>query len=185
LPRAGLGEQALEVLRWAVTDPTTVERFRGKVARVPGSACSWFTGALTGHGHGRFWLATSEGRGVVVVAHRFAWAVAVGVDDLLSRPVLAHGCDNPLCQRIGPGHVQPSTAARNRAEFLMRRATVGSPLRDARGSLGRAAELRAAVLSDGSPESLAAAQARGMTADAAQPPLWLEPLPGESSGCVL
>jgi hypothetical protein len=171
LPQAGLGDESLEVLRWAVTDPTTVERFRGKVARVPGSACSWFTGAITGRGHGRFWLAARERRGVVVVAHRFAWAVAVGVDDLQSRPVLAHGCDNPLCQRIGPGHVQPSTAARNRAEFLMRRETVGSPLRDARGSLGRALELRAALL-DQRPGALAAAQARGMGADAAQPPLW-------------
>jgi hypothetical protein len=61
--------------------------------------------------------------------------------------------------------------ARNRAEFLMRRETVGSPLRDARGALGRAVELRASLL-DERPGSLAAAQARGMRADEAQPPLW-------------
>jgi hypothetical protein len=163
--------ESLEVLRSAVTDRSTLERFRRKVVVVAGSGCWWFTGAITGKGHGRFWLGAGGGGGVVIVVHRFALAVAADVDDLRSRPLLAHACDNPLCQRIGSDHVQHSTAARNRAEFLTRRETVGSPVRDARGALGRAVELRAALLNEW-PGSLAAAQARGMRADEAQPPLW-------------
>jgi len=63
---------------------------------------------------GRFWLGESDGRDVVVIAHRFAWAPEFGVEDLQSVPVLGHRCDNPLCQRTGTapdgsGHVQRSS----------------------------------------------------------------------------
>jgi hypothetical protein len=47
-------------------------------------------------------------------------------------PVLGHGCDNPLCQRIGPGHVKPSSPAQNRRAYLARRSLAGNPLGDAR-----------------------------------------------------
>jgi hypothetical protein len=46
----------LAALHRAVNDPATVERFRSKVAQVPGSQCLWWTGAISGRGHGRFWL---------------------------------------------------------------------------------------------------------------------------------
>lgn len=134
MPRAGLAEESLELLRAAVADEETVARFRAKIRQVPGVACATWTGALSGRGHGRFWLAGRGGGGGVVIAHRFAYALEHGVDALVAVPVLGHRCDNPLCQRIDTGHVEPSTPWRNRQEWLMRRHTVGGPLRDVRGA---------------------------------------------------
>ena len=51
------------------------------------------------------------GRDLCVIAHRFGYALVYGAAALNSVPVLGHGCDNPLCQRIGPGHVKPSGGA--------------------------------------------------------------------------
>jgi hypothetical protein len=172
VPRAGLAESTLELLRAAVADEDTVARFRTKIRVVPGSPCRWWSHAVSGRGHGRFWLGTVGGRDVVVIAHRFAWALEFGVDALQQVPVLGHRCDNPLCQRIGPGHVEASTAWRNRQEWVMRRDTIGGALRDARGARGRARALRDAVRRDPTSVSLAAAMGVGMGADAAQVPLW-------------
>jgi hypothetical protein len=94
-----LSAAGLAALHRAVNDPATVERFRSKVVQVPGSQCLWWTGAVSGRGHGRFWF----GRGRVVIAHRFAFALAYGVEALDQVRVLGHRCDNPLCQRVGPG----------------------------------------------------------------------------------
>ena len=41
-------------------------------------------------------------------------AALVGVE------VLAHECDNPLCQRIGAGHVVSSTRSRNQTDWVTR-----------------------------------------------------------------
>jgi hypothetical protein len=71
MPRAGLADSTLELLRAAVADEETVARFRAKVVTVPGIECWAFTGAASGRGHGRFWLGTVAGRDVVVIAHRF------------------------------------------------------------------------------------------------------------------
>jgi hypothetical protein len=103
---------------------------------------------------------------------RFAWALEFGVDALDQAPVLGHRCDNPLCQRIGPGHVVASSAWRNRPEWVMRRGTIGGPLRDARGARGRSRALRDAVRRDPSAVSLSAAIVEGLAAYAAQVPLW-------------
>jgi hypothetical protein len=175
VPRAGLAEQALELLRAAVTDKETVARFHAKVRTVPGVECRLWASAVSGRGHGRFWLARTGGRDVVVIAHRFAFALEHGVDALLGVPVLGHRCDNALCQRIGEGHVEPSSAWRNRQEWLMRRHTIGGPLRDVRGARGRARALRDALRTD--PTGLAAVEAMGvgLRADAAQLPLWGQP----------
>ena len=105
--RVGLAERTLELLRAAVADEETVARFRAKVLAVPGMDCLIFTGAVSGRGHGRFWLGHADHRDIVVIAHRFAFALEHGIDSLLAVPVLGHRCDNPLCQRIGPGHVEP------------------------------------------------------------------------------
>ena len=109
-----------------------------KVVHVPGSECDWWVGAISGRGHGRFWV----GPGHVVIAHRFAFAMTYGLEALDLAPLLGHRCDNPLCQRIGDGHVVVSTARENRREWVQRRNLVDSPLADPRGSRSRAEVLR-------------------------------------------
>lgn len=67
-------------------------------------------------GHGRFWLGPRR----AVVAHRFAFALEEGFDALVGVEVLAHECDNPPCQRVGPGHVVSSTRTRNQIDWIAR-----------------------------------------------------------------
>lgn len=119
---------------FAVTHLPTIYTYRAKIRSVPGSGCAWWSGAISGAGHGRFWL----GGGRVVIAHRFGFALAFGVAALMEAGVLSHGCDNPLCQRIDPEHVHASTALRNRREWAARRNIAGWPLSDPRGSRIRA-----------------------------------------------
>ena len=100
-----------------VASEVLIGRFQAKLRVLPGSDCVWWTGAISRNaGHGRFWLGT----GRVVVAHRFAFALAEGLDALSGVEVLAHACDNPLCQRIGAGHVVASTRAQNQIDWLAR-----------------------------------------------------------------
>jgi hypothetical protein len=49
-----LSAAGLAALKRAVNDSATVERFRSKAVQVPGSQCLWWTGAVSGRGHGRF-----------------------------------------------------------------------------------------------------------------------------------
>lgn len=42
---------------------------------IPGSACLWWDGAISGRGHGRFWVAAVDGKDLVVIAHRFGSAL--------------------------------------------------------------------------------------------------------------
>ena len=77
-----------------------------------------------------------------MVAHRFAFALAYGVEEAARVPVLGHRCDNPLGPRVGPGHVVASSYADNRREWAIRREHAGSPLGDPRGARQRARELR-------------------------------------------
>ena len=150
MARAGLAEPSLRVLRTAVADSGTVARFRAKIAVVPGSECEY-----SGRGHGRFWVGAVAGRDVVVIAHRFAWALEHGVDALEQVPVLGHRCDDRLCQRIGDGHVVASSHWLNRREWALRRHTIGGTLRDTRGTRGRAGAMRDAVRREPTALSLA------------------------------
>jgi hypothetical protein len=137
VPVRRLTEAGLADVAAALADPDVVARYRAKVITVPGSDCAWWTGAVSGRGHGRFWL--SAGR--VMIAHRFAFAVLHGVDELQASQLLGHRCDNPLCQRVAPGHVVVSSALQNRREWAIRRSLPG-PLGDPRGPRRRARELR-------------------------------------------
>ena len=118
-----LGDPALQLLEHAVRDPAVVARYRGKVLEVPGSDCWWWHAAVSGRGHGRFYVGTvptetdvaSRPRGdgddggevvgaggvrdLCVIAHRFGYALVYGVSALNAMPVLGHGCDNPLVRR--------------------------------------------------------------------------------------
>jgi len=133
-----LSGAGLAALSDALSDPATVGRWRAKVVHVEGSGCWWWTGAISGRGHGRFYYAP----GRVIIAHRFAFGLVHGVDALERVRVLGHRCDNPLCQRVHPEHVVASSYAENRREWLIRRALSGSPLGDPRGARRRAHELR-------------------------------------------
>lgn len=132
------GMQASDSLAVALGDHRVRERFCSKVVHVPGSECWWWLGAISGRGHGRFWITDD----LVVIAHRFAYAMTHGADALEDARLLGHRCDNPLCQRIDGDHVAVSTARRNRREWLSRRFDVNSPLSDPRGARARAEVLR-------------------------------------------
>ena len=130
---------SVAAFRAAVADPRAIERYEAKVHRTPGDGCDWWTGAVSGNGHGRLWLAD----GVTVISHRFGWALAHGADAALAVEVLAHGCDEPLCQNAE--HLRPTTNWENRAQWAARRHTRGRSLRDLRGGFGRAVAIRNAV----------------------------------------
>jgi hypothetical protein len=133
-----LDAAGLAALGLALADPAVMARYVARVVAVPGSGCRWFIGAVSGAGHGRFWMAP----GRVMIAHRFAFAAAHGVAALESARLLGHRCDNPLCQRIGVGHVVVSSALANRREWASRRHVAGGPLSDPRGPRRRAQALR-------------------------------------------
>ncbi len=111
----------MAVLATALRDPNVVIRYQAKIVTVPGSDCLWWQGAVSGRGHGRFYVATvvadlgGGDRDLCVIAHRFGYALIYGSATLNAVPVLGHRCDNPLCQRIGPGHVKPSSHAQTAA----------------------------------------------------------------------
>lgn len=155
-----------EALAAAVRDAEVVSRWRAKTVRVPGSGCLWWTGAVSGRGHGRFWL----GEGHVVIAHRFAYALTLGAQALEGVEVLGHRCDNPLCQEIGPEHVVVSSHLQNRREWVARRDLTGSPLGDARGARARAKELRDLARRD--PLLVAEDRRRLLAIYGEQMPLW-------------
>ena len=99
---------------------------------------AWCTGAITGRDHDRLWCGPRR----VIIAHRFGYALAHGVSVLDEVRVLGHRCDNPLCQRVGPGHLVASSATLNRREWALRRVLGGSPLADPRGPRRRAQVLQ-------------------------------------------
>lgn len=163
------GEVAYQALCWALEDAETVQRYRSKIVTVPGSGCRWWSGAVSGRGHGRFWLASVEGRDIVAIAHRFGFGLMHGPEALVSTRVLGHRCDNTLCQRIELGHVEASTSLRNRGEWATRRMLAGNPLGDRCGARGRARALRDAVRAGR--ELFETVEAAGLPAGR-QMPLW-------------
>ena len=109
------------------------------------SGCRIWVGAISGAGHGRFWLGVDDdGRDVVMIAHRFGYAHTHGLAALQAAQVIRHLCDEPSCQL--PEHWAAGTIAENTSEWAARRLVPGSPLRDIRGARGRAEALRAAAL---------------------------------------
>lgn len=142
----------------AIADDAVRVRYWAKVERTSTSHW-WFTGAIMRSGHGRFWIGRDGHRDVVVLAHRFGFALSHGIGALLEAPVLRHGCDEALCQRSD--HLVPASDDHdNRIDWLLRRHRIGSPLRDVRGSAGRAHAIRAAVLAG---EDVAEAMSAGMS----------------------
>ncbi|MET0930021.1 MAG: hypothetical protein ABWX74_10900 [Aeromicrobium sp.] len=114
------------------------DRIASRVVLVPGSECRWSLSAISGRGHGRLWV----GEDRMVIAHWFVLALVRGVDALEAALLLGHRCDNPLCQWIGDGHVEVSSARKSRLERVHRRYLAESLLLDPRGARARAEVLR-------------------------------------------
>lgn len=142
---ARVSASTVAVMRAAHASAETTARYRALVSTKPlQRGCLVWTGAISGRGHGRFWLGrTAEGRSVAVIAHRWSWALAHGIDSLLNTTVVRHVCDNPLCQCAD--HLVAGQTWENTAEAYARRELIGNPLRDIRGARGRARALRDAA----------------------------------------
>lgn len=100
-----------------VTDPTLVpdsdaERyFRRHVIVTPG--CWWWVGAVSSpDGYGRITMRRNN-RQRCIGAHRFA--ALLEYPDLDDDAVCEHTCNEPLCVRIDPAHVQIGTQVANLA----------------------------------------------------------------------
>lgn len=149
---ARMSEATVLRLRAAVNDEAVVDRYWSHV-RIPTKPGCWlWTGAISGKGHGRFQIAhdchrgaggQSERKTFVVIAHRFGYALNYGVDALLAVPIVAHRCDNPLCQN--PACWRDSNHRTNGREFALRRDEVRGSLADRRGARGRARAIRDAA----------------------------------------
>ena len=169
MPGARMSDATAARLQIALGDPAVVARYRNKIVAVEPYACLFWTGAVTTRGHGRFWLADDTGqRDYVVIAHRFGYGLIHGFDALLDVEVVAHRCDNPLCQL--PAHWRESTHAENKREWAARRHQLSGPLRDLRGARGRAVAIRTAVREGRLLTDVVAAGVR--SADRDQLPLW-------------
>lgn len=147
MPLARMSPAAQAALRTALGDQGVIGRYRAKIHPHHVAGCSWWVGALTARGHGRFWIAPDQvraGAGFVIIAHRFGYGLEHGLEALLDAPVLAHTvCDNPMCQ--DPAHLQPSTIAQNSHQWANRRHRLGGHLRDRRGARVRAEQIRQAL----------------------------------------
>jgi hypothetical protein len=144
----GAGERAVMV-REALADRDVVARFWA-LTRATDTACGvCWVGAITGRGHGRFWLGRgADGKSVAIVAHRFAAGLVHGYAAISDSAVqCTHACDEASCVRVGEGHIGIGTAASNTEEWRQRRVGLGSALRDTRGARGRSLAARDAALS--------------------------------------
>lgn len=151
---ARMSPETVAQLRGAVVDSAVIARYWQHVQVVHDDRCWLWTGAISGKGHGRFQIADRritdpEGRIVrqtfVVIAHRFGYCLRYGVDALLDVPLIAHRCDNPLCQN--PACWEPSNHRHNGRDRSRRRDIVRGPLADIRGARGRAHAVRDAAKS--------------------------------------
>jgi hypothetical protein len=149
---ARMSEDTVSRLRLAVTDAEVVKRYWSHIKTGRPDECWLWTGAIYGKGHGRFQIAddrirrtdgTTGRRTYVVIAHRFGYAALHSVDALLEVPLLAHQCDNPICQN--PRCWRESNHRANAREYAYRRDVVRGALADTRGARGRARAVRDAA----------------------------------------
>ena len=184
-----VSDRTVAALRHALEEQTVINRYLSHISsQQTRHGCRLWTGAVSSRGHGRFWIGsytinqpngTSKQRDIVVIAHRYGWALTYGLASLLKTEQVTHLCDEPLCQT--PEHWVAGTNSSNQADYHTRRRLIGSPLRDVRGSAGRAADLRHAARTNGDLD--AAHRAGQPTADQLQPMLpgteWVAPVVAE------
>lgn len=91
-----------------------VERFWSKVDRSDPDGCwPWMSGSFR-NGYGMFCIQISPDRTRTLKAHRVALFIVTGEWP----PVGMHGCDNPPCCRVDPGHVKPGTFQDNSNDMV-------------------------------------------------------------------
>ncbi|WP_245814098.1 HNH endonuclease [Rhodococcus marinonascens] len=84
--------------------------FWSKVVKSP-NACWYFVAAISSpDGYGRYNY-QRRNRQRTVLAHRFSVELVHGPLD--EHVVCEHKCNEPLCVRVGPGHLTPSTHSEN------------------------------------------------------------------------
>lgn len=115
-----LGDAPMAVLAAALRASSVVIRYPGQDRHRAGLRVPVVARSGVWSRHGRFYVGTvvavdpgESGRDLCVIAHRFGYALIYGPAALNTVPVLGYGCNNPLCQRIGPGHVKASSHAGN------------------------------------------------------------------------
>lgn len=122
----------------------SVARFRARIVPTPG--CFLFVGAVDSHGYGVVRVATSSSSG------RRSWSahrLAASLAGLVPGPseVLQHGCNEPLCCRVGDGHLTVGSQGENvRYAVACGRHRGSRPAHpDPRGPLARSRAIRAAL----------------------------------------
>jgi hypothetical protein len=80
-------------------------RFESQIVRGPqADDCAMWVGAIGGDGTAGFWVRRDGGTRIMVRANRYALAAAQDGEPLAGSVRALHGCDNPLCVRVGqPG----------------------------------------------------------------------------------
>jgi len=151
--RDQLGRIPRDLWEALAPDEEARSRYYGKVYwRGPGQ-CSYFLGALSSGGHGRFRAGTRRAAAdrpgsLVVPAHIYSYVLSRGVpapDPVTGYlPVIRHRCDEPSCQTAV--HLAAGSPGDNVQDYLARRRDPYSPLSDRRGPRGRAVAIRGAIL---------------------------------------
>lgn len=91
-------------------DDKTVKTFFEHVVKSPHGCWLWVGSISSPDGYGRFtWQRGNRQR--TVAAHRFALLVAG--ESFSAREVAEHECNEPLCVRVGCGHVRKTTQREN------------------------------------------------------------------------
>ncbi|MBN7315022.1 hypothetical protein I3U70_26915 [Mycobacteroides abscessus subsp. abscessus] len=135
-----------------VVDPVIhrreIARFRAKVVKGPKPRdCDIWTGAIADSGYGRFWV-NRPGGPVVISAHRYALALALGV--IRAGECARHvTCDNPVCVRARRDEVAPHIVIGTQLDNMLDMARKGRGgrhvLMSVQARAARARALRAAV----------------------------------------
>ncbi len=133
-----------------------IAAFHRKIVKAPGRGCWYWTGSISKpDGYGRItWQ--HQGRTRTLSAHRFALLVSgVALGDC---DVAEHECNEPLCVRVGDGHLRVTSqaeniqSARDRGRHHGRQRVV-----DSRQRYARSIRLRAALQHGWNAQAVAAA----------------------------
>ncbi|MFZ2510990.1 MAG: hypothetical protein WAW85_07875 [Gordonia sp. (in: high G+C Gram-positive bacteria)] len=132
-------------------DDAVERRFWQRV--VKSSTCWWWVGAIsTPDGYGRItWRRKNHQR--ALSAHRFALTIAAGAE-IADEAVAEHLCNQPLCVRVGAGHLQVGTQAENVAYAVATGRHRGPRLVSATNRCSQSLAVRAYLLGGGDPDKV-------------------------------